>query len=176
MIKGQDVVLLLKLIANPDAFEWPQKKLSEHLCMSVSTVNASLKRLREVNLIVGKKVYNINAHEFIVHGVKYIFPQEFHGMTSGIPTGYATMMITTRSKDPIQVWSYAEGTRRGIESTALYPSVPKSISQFKDQRFYHLLCLVDVLRSRLSNVREKDAAKVVLKNAILGKHENTQTV
>jgi hypothetical protein len=168
MIKGQDVVLLLKLIANPDACKWTQKKLAEHLCVSVSTINASLQRLIEVRLIICKKVCRQNAHEFIVGGVKYLFPQEIHGMTGGIPTGYATLMVTSVSvTDPIQVWPYAVDAHRGLESTPLYPSVPESVSKFKDQKFYDLLCLVDVLRSRISNVREKHAATELLKNLIL---------
>lgn len=185
MIKRQDVVLLLKFIANPDALEWPQKKLAEHLCMSVSTINESLKRLIEVHLIVWRMsiendkyiLVKRSVYEFIVQGVKYIFPQELHGMTSGIPTGYAALMITSASiTDPIQVWPYAEGTHRGLSSTPIYSSVPKSISKFKDQRFYDLLCLLDVLRSRLSHIREIDYATDLLNNAILGMHENTQTV
>lgn len=195
MIKGQDVVLLLKLIANPDALEWPQKKLAEHLCMSVSTVNGSFKRLTEVLLIVWqmsieqdkygsykKDKYVLvkrNVHEFIIHTVKYIFAIDGCGMgyKTGIPTGYAGLMsINFSDTESIEVWAYAKGSHIGIETKPLYSSVPKSISKFKDDKFYELLCLIDILRDKDSgHVCHKQVTEY-LTYAILGMHENTQTV
>lgn len=180
MIKGQDVVLLLKLIAIKDSPQWPQRKLAEHLCMSVSTINASLKRLHESRLLLDlsdrKHVFRpYAAFEFITCSVKYMFLEELGGMTCGVPTGYNTLNHTTLSEtDHITVWPHAEGTHRGIASTPLYPSVPSSILKYPDPIFYELLCLTDTLRSKTSRVRDKDKAKDILHNLILGLNDSKQ--
>lgn len=181
MIKGQDVVLLLKLIANKNSTEWTQSKLAEHLCMSVSTINASLKRLHESRLLLDlsnrKNIFiPFAAYEFITCSVKYMFLEEVGGMTSGIPTGYSTLKHTTISTtDPILVWSHAEGTHRGMSSKPLYSSVPSSVLKYPDQLFYQLLCLTDTLRSTVSKVREKEKATTdLLKILILGQNDNRQ--
>ncbi len=60
MLKSQDVVLLLKLLATPPENEdkWTQSKLALHLCMSVSEVNAGIKRLAQSGLL--RKMQNVS--------------------------------------------------------------------------------------------------------------------
>jgi hypothetical protein len=59
--------------------------------MSASGVHAGVKRAVESGLLDrAKKRPRIRAvKEFLIHGVKYVFPPHRGGLTRGIPTGYA---------------------------------------------------------------------------------------
>ena len=173
MLKSQDVVLLLKLLANPSHLQWPQAQLAMHLCVSVSAINAGLKRLSSAGLVqlgqTGKLYQPVlrSCEEFLISGVKYIFPVKLGEFTSGIETSYAAPILKNyimSGGDPIPVWPYAEGRQRGMSLEPLYPSVPKSVSLFSDSEFYDLLCLIDVLRQ--GRVRERMYASKILKERV----------
>lgn len=51
MLKPQDIVVLLKLLAHPDHLDLPQHQLAAQLCLSSSAINASLARLNESGLL-----------------------------------------------------------------------------------------------------------------------------
>lgn len=187
MLKPQDVVLLLKLLANSDHLKWPQAQMARELCVSVSEVNAGIKRLIASGLLIIASPALISldelrkrlqseqqidrlyqpilkaCEEFLVSGVKYMFPAKLGEMTRGIATSYAAPVLKRYihiGADPIPVWPYAEGEEKGMSLEPLYPSVPKSISLFPDTKFYDLLCLVDTLRQ--GNVRERTQASKIL--------------
>jgi hypothetical protein len=173
MLKPQDIVLLLKLLANPLHLHWPQAQLAMHLCVSVSVINASLKRLVAVGLVqlghAGKLYHPVigNCEELLISGIKYIFPVKLGEITSGIKTSYAAPIMQNQiisSNDPIPVWAYAAGDQRGMSLEPLYPSVPKSISLFPDPEFYDLLCLIDAMRH--GRVRERNLALKILKEKL----------
>jgi hypothetical protein len=186
MLKPQDVVLLLKLLANYDHLKWSQAQMARDLCISVSEINGGIKRLISSGLLIIASpvltgMHGLNARlqsiqqidklyqpvlnacgEFLIYGVKYMFPAKLGEMTSGIATSYAAPVLKgyTRGNDPVPVWPYAMGPQRGMSLEPLYPSVPKSVSLFPDTEFYDLLCLVDTLRQ--GNVRERTQASKIL--------------
>ena len=166
MIKGQDIVLLVKLITNKEARKWGQVKLSQHLCVSSSTVNASLQKLRKSKLIVDSwgtirnhTPVKANCKEFIPC-IRYVWPANKAGMTVGMFTGsWLTSSNGLMIPGGSDVWPDAEGKDRGFELTPLYPSVPRSLRLYPDQPFYKMLCLIDRLRDHKStgieDVREQ---------------------
>jgi hypothetical protein len=191
MLKPQDVVLLLKLLAHPEHLKWSQAHMAMHLCVSVSEINAGIKRLISAGLLqiahpvlvnlagIEKRMQSKQqmdrlyqpvleaCKEFIISGVKYMFPAQLGEMTAGVVTSYASHVMkgyTTLGNDPVPVWPYAGGHQRGMSLAPLYSSVPKSIDQFPDTQFYELLCLVDVLRQ--GNCREYVKAVELLKERI----------
>ena len=191
MLKPQDVVLLLKLLANPEHLKWSQAHMAMHLCVSVSEINSGIKRLISARLLqiahpvlvnlagIEKRVQSKQqigrlyqpvleaCKEFIISGVKYMFPVQLGEMTAGVVTSYAAPVMkgyTTLENDPVPVWPYAGGHQRGMSLAPLYLSVPKSMDQFPDTQFYELLCLVDVLRQ--GNCREYVKAVELLKERI----------
>ncbi|MFH0898009.1 MAG: hypothetical protein V1855_00335 [bacterium] len=175
MLKPQDCVVLLKLLANPDSYSWPQRKLSDSLCISLSEINASMKRLFSTGLIRedlenGTLVPNLDAsYEFLVHGLKYCFPVKLGKYSRGIPTGVAAPIFKDQfadSNEPISIWPYFDGNARGMVLEPLYKSVPKSIKEHPDLVFYNLLSLVDVIRG--GRAREKGIALKLLESAIIG--------
>ncbi len=167
MLKPQDVVLLIKLLASVD-YAWSQNQLALSLCVSVSEINAGIKRLRQAGLLRLVKGENrpvlAAAEEFLIFGVKYMFPAQLGEYTRGISTSYAAPVFKGQialGKDPIPIWPYAEGDQRGLTLKPLYPSVPKSIMQYPDPAFYDLLVLVDAIRQ--GRIRERNMAIKLLK-------------
>lgn len=183
MLKPQDIVILLKILSTrilaKDANEvLPQNKLAVLLCMSVSEINAGIKRLIFSGLLspvisndrTKKIVYMPNkkaCEECLVSGVKYFFPVKLGAYSRGIATSYAAPIFEEHlvlGDDPIPVWPYGEGDKRGLALDPLYSSVPKSIAQFPDPLFYELLVLVDAIRS--GRAREKNIAIQMLKEKL----------
>lgn len=156
MLKAQDIVLLLKLLANPEHLNWPQHQLATHLCLSVSVINAALKRLSQSGLVrlgLEGKLYQpviVACEEFLVSGVKYMYPAQLGQYTRGIATSYAAPVFEKQiaiGQDPIPVWPYAEGTQKGLAMDPLYSNVPKAITQYPDEEFYDLFLFITDLAS-----------------------------
>ncbi len=165
VIKPQDIVVLVKLIAYPDGKNWSQNSIAVELCLSPSQINSALKRLVACRLITpyhppSKPQPIIQAcEEFFIHALKYILPSKLGEMTRGVCTSYAAPSFKgeiSLGSDPIPVWPYAEGQERGVSLMPLYSSVPKSISKYPDPVFYDLLTLLDAIRS--GRAREKQIA------------------
>lgn len=174
-IKPQDIVVLVKLIAQKDK-NWSQNSLAYELCLSPSQVNDAFKRLVIAELITPYKSPNkpqpiIQAcEEFFIHGLKYIFPARIGETARGIPTSYAGPSLKNEiiiGKDPIPVWPYGEGEDRGVALKPLYHSVPESIIKHPDKLFYDILTLLDAIRSGRS--REKKIAIKMLSNILKSK-------
>lgn len=189
MLKPQDIVILLKILSmmvlnKNDQDEYlSQNKLATLLCMSVSEVNAGIKRLVQSGLLAPVLTDNPKnkiiflpsksaCEECLISSVKYFFPVELGAYTRGIATSYAAPILEKHfilGDDPIPVWPYGEGDKRGLALEPLYSSVPKSLTQFPDQTFYELLVLVDAIRS--GRARERNIATALLKEKIHGKSQ-----
>jgi len=83
--------------------------------------------------------------EFLVHGLKYVFPVSPGAMTSGIPTAHSAPPLNKRivSSEDVYVWPCAEGSKRGQTIKPLYETVPAAAQ--KDPKLYELLALADAL-------------------------------
>ena len=185
MLKPQDIVMLLKILsamaipANANE-TLSQNRLATLLCMSVSEVNAGIKRLVLSGLLSpvstedskNKTVFLTSkaaCEECLISAVKYFFPVQLGTYTRGIATSYAAPIFEKHlvlGDDPIPVWPYGKGDRRGLALEPLYGSVPKSLDEFPDQLFYELLVLVDAIRS--GRARERNIAIKLLKEKIHG--------
>lgn len=173
MLKAQDIVLLVKLLANPDHLSWPQHKLASHLCYSVSAVNPGIKRLKQSHLLCQGLEENLYqpilaaCEEFLISAVKYIYPGELGSITRGIATSYAApvfggQIITGNDAPP--VWPHEQGKQRGLALKPLYHNIPNAVIEFPDQAFYDLLALIDALR--VGRARERNLAEKMLKEKL----------
>lgn len=100
--------------------------------------------------------------EFLVHGLKYVFPPHRGAMTRGIATSYAAAPLNgfiARGAEPIPVWPFAAGNERGIEFEPLYRTVPFAAS--RDPALYELLAIADALRE--GRARERKIAEEQLR-------------
>ena len=158
VLKPQDIVILLKLVAIGDS-SWSYNSLANELAMSPAEVHAGIKRCAAARLFDHQRNAPIRSAllEFLVHGIKFVFLPDRGALTRGIPTGYAAPplnLLIVQSSDPPPVWPTPEGSTRGYEFSPLYKSVPKAVA--KDDVLYELLALVDAIRD--GRARERNLA------------------
>jgi hypothetical protein len=152
-MRPQDVVVLLKIVAirNDD---WYNSDLANSLQISASEISEVLNRCKIAGLIDSKKrKVHINSFiEFLIYGLKYVFPAEPGTIVKGIPTAHSAPPINEHISAgvDIYVWPYAKGNKRGQAIEPLYKTLPAIIHE--DELFYELLALVDTIR--VGRVRE----------------------
>jgi len=161
MLNGLDILVLLKLSLQEEKSA-PSKKLADELTVEPSEIARSLKRSRNSGLVnlVGRenRVNRTALLEFLVHGLRYVFPARTGSMTRGVLTSVAAEPLKGKFIDtgePPPVWPYAEGTVRGTSVAPLHKRVPGAA--LRDSKLYELLALVDALR--IGRVRERQLAK-----------------
>lgn len=159
-LKPQDVLMLLKIIVAP---KLSQKDLAFSLEVSPAEISHGLKRLKVSKLLTSDGFVNKEACiEFLIHGVKYVFPSEFGPNSIGIPTSFARpgFKFVRFKKDEIYVWPHPEGEIKGITLRPFHPSIPNAC--LKDEGLYTLASLIEMVRS--GRVREQQiAAKEITK-------------
>jgi len=182
-MKSQDILLLLKVLSLekseldsvPDSEHGSQtsaRNLAALTGVGKTEVNASLNRSIDVGLakmsVRGKSLL-INKKpllEFIVHGIKYVFPVKPAEMTRGIPTAFAAPVLNKKlmsAGDLICVWPDASASDMGQAILPLYKTVPIAIKQ--DKQLYEYLALVDAIR--IGRARESKIAITELSKRIL---------
>ncbi|MFA6316921.1 MAG: hypothetical protein WC943_05830 [Elusimicrobiota bacterium] len=165
-LKPQDILLLLKLLASAGK-RWRLVDLAMELGLAQSEVSASLERAKRSGLIdPEKKSPNKSAlEEFLIHGLKYVFPAEIGMLARGIPTAHSAPPLAKRvvsGEDDQYVWPHPEGNLRGQAVSPLCPWAPEAAR--KDRRLHELLALVDALR--VGRARERMMAAEELRKRI----------
>ncbi len=151
-MRPQDIVVLLKIVAlrNDD---WRNSDLAYSLQISASEVSEVLNRCKIAGLIDSKKrkVHLNSFKEFLIYGLKYVFPAEPGALVRGIVTAHSAYPIKEYiSSDETYVWSYAKGNTRGQAIEPLYKTLPATVHE--DSLFYELLVIIDTIR--VGRVRE----------------------
>ncbi|MDO1450824.1 hypothetical protein Q0590_31410 [Rhodocytophaga aerolata] len=155
-MRPQDVVILLKIVAQ-DTQVWNYLTLSYGLSISQSEVSESLHRSAFAGLIDNEKksVYKKALLDFLIYGIKYVFPVKPGAIVRGMPTAHSARPLSEIiTSSEIYVWPDEEGIARGQSIEPLYSSVPKAIKG--DVRLYELLALVDAIR--VGKARERNIA------------------
>lgn len=159
-MKPQDIVVALKILAMRGD-HWSQNGLAHELGVSPSEVNGALKRLVTSRLFhYQQRVYmpRVTAiSEFVLHGLKYVFPGELGEPSRGIPTAHAAPVFEAEisHNEVLPVWPHPEGHSRGYALAPLHKCVPGAA--LRDTKLYSLLAIVDALR--LGRAREAAIAK-----------------
>lgn len=146
-MRPQDIVVLLKIISFKND-QWRSIDIAKEIQLSPSEVSEALNRCRTAKLIDSKKrKININSfREFLLFGLKYVFPTEPGAIVKGIPTAHSASPIKEHisSDSDIYVWAYAKGTHRGQAIAPLYATLPQAVQN--DKAFYELLTIIDTIR------------------------------
>lgn len=177
-IKPQDIAILLKLAVLGDS-HWRHIDLAAPLGLSQTEISFALDRCRTAGFIDSdKKTLNKPAlAEFLVHGLKYMFPAKPGPVCRGIATAHSApplARVIVASNEDHYVWA-CEGGR--VKGQAIEPLCPKAAAAVKaDLKLYELLALADAIRSGRHRehalaVRELEArlnrpAPIVYKGAI----------
>lgn len=161
-LKPQDVVVALKLVAHTGE-AWTQPELAKSLHMSASEVNHGLKRLEACQLYNPRerRVIRRSLEEFLISGLRYVFPAALGERTKGLPTSIGgspalSTKLLVDDEDHI-VWA-AKGRAarvRGRSLAPLYRTVPQAAAE--DPVLHEYLALVDALR--VGRARERTLAK-----------------
>ena len=181
-MRPQDVVVILKLIAqrpsikdegeakiNLKAITNNQNKtIAKNLQMSEAEISESLRRSEYAGLIADKSTKRVNQKaflEFLIYGIKYVFPTHPGALVRGVPTAHSALPMKDKIvSNELFVWEHPEGTVRGQAIEPLYHTVPKIVEQ--DPKLYELLALVDCIRtgtSRINSIAAKELENQILK-------------
>jgi hypothetical protein len=165
-MKGQDVLVLLKLLASAgQAWSYPQ--VAHALGMSASEVHAAIKRCTEAGLFNPhtRQPQRKALQEFLIHGLQYVFPAQPGPLVQGLPTAHGAPPLNQGLRFDIHevpVMPLAGGSTRGPEIRPLYRSAPLAAS--RDPQLYELLALADALRS--GRARERKLAREALEDML----------
>ena len=164
-MRPQDIVVLLKMIAL-DPKPWRIVDLASSLHVSQSEISESLNRNRVAGLVDGakRKAHRTALLEFLLFGLKYVFPAQLGPLVRGMPTAHSAPPLAHHivSGGENVVWPDDEGKVRGQSIDPLYPTVPQAARE--DKNLYELLALVDALR--IGRARERAAAGTELKSRL----------
>jgi hypothetical protein len=165
-MRPQDILILLKLITLGEQ-PWRYYDVAQALHISQSEVAEGLHRCQQARLVAPnkRKVFRTSLLEFLVHGLKYVFPVQPGPITRGIATAHSAPplaeLIISEGGDAY-VWPSDSGTLRGQAIAPLYPTVVAACSQ--DADLYELLALIDALR--VGRAREQKLAITTLTHRI----------
>jgi len=146
-MRPQDIVILLKIISLSNK-EWRYSDIASSISISQSEISEALNRCLIAKLIDNKKrnVHINSLFEFLVYGLKYVFPAVPGAIVKGIATAHSAPPLKEyfgQVKDNY-VWTYARGKQRGQAIDPLYKTLPGVVEQ--DKLFYELLAITDTLR------------------------------
>lgn len=158
-LRSQDILVLAKLLA----YAGPRPAMATMagaLSISSSEVHGALGRLARARLISaeGSRPLTANIEEFLLHGIKYMFPVSRGGPAVGLVTAHAALAqasgAASRSgaapasdagnADVPSVWPFEGGNDRGLALEPIYRTAPAAA--LRDPALYELLAVIDVLR------------------------------
>ena len=164
-MKGQDIVVLLKLVARGDR-KFQIHPLAHELGISPSELSASIRRSIYAGLVdpMERRCNPTAFIEFMLHGFQYVFPVKPGEITRGMPTAHSATPLKEKVLSNVDyVWPMPGGTVRGQAIKPIYKSVPYAAQN--DSALYQLLALADALRVGLA--RERKIASDIFKELIL---------
>src|SRR5260221_637463 len=168
-LKPQDVVVALKLVARGGS-KWTQPELARSLHLSAGEVNHGLKRLAACHLfnVRERRVARAALQEFLVGGLRYVFPTQLGLFGQGMPTAFTVGPLAEKlrlgDEDGV-VWVVPNKTAqaRGRVIEPLYRTVPLAAAE--DPLLYEYLALADTLR--VGRARERAMARDELAKRLL---------
>lgn len=157
-LKPQDIVVLLKILIWQSR-SWRQVDLAEEVGLSQTEVSFALNRLARSGLLDAskKRPMKLALTEFLIHGLRYVYPPELGGMGRGMATAYSHGSLAKRlvvSEGDRVVWPDPQGDVRGQILQPLYPTVTSAAR--KDPELHEWLALIDTVR--IGPVRARNLA------------------
>jgi hypothetical protein len=159
VLGGQDIVVLLKLAGLSG--DWTIRSLEAETGIPRAGIHRSIQSLAAAGLYdASRRRVNLSqAEEFLVHGVKYLFPPERGGETRGFPTAWAAPSLARRlagGDELPPVWPDSKGTKRGIALEPVHQAAAEIAR--RDPDLAERLALVDALRLGDARVRKLAAS------------------
>ncbi|MEZ4299012.1 MAG: hypothetical protein R3B70_28950 [Polyangiaceae bacterium] len=161
MLKPQDIVVLLALSVTEG--DPTYAGIAQAVGMSTSEVYSAVRRAEKSGLLNPETRRPIRRAllEFVLHGLKYVFPAERGGLTRGLPTAHAAPPLRNHIVGgdgmPL-VWPDPLGEVRGEALRPLYKSVPAAAR--RSPALYELLALIDAVRAGRARERAMAAEEL----------------
>ena len=158
-LKPQDILVLLKILTWEGRAKWMGIELARELGLSPFDISVGLERSRHAGLLdpSKRKVIKSALLEFLVHGLKYVYPAQPGAFCRGVPTAHSAPPLAAKivaGEHDSFVWPTEDGNRRGQTIPPLCKSAPRAAQ--KDPVLYELLALVDAIR--VGRAREREMA------------------
>lgn len=147
------------------------RALEQETGISKSQINVVLNRCYDVGLAkkdrhLGVPRANRRAlFDFIIYGLKYVFPVKPRELTRGISTAFAAPVLKEKlmsAGEFVLVWPDARGSAKGQRIEPLFKSANFAVR--RDPEMYALLALVDAIR--VGQPREVNLATELLKKRL----------
>jgi hypothetical protein len=159
-LKPQDVMLAIKLAIIRDR-GWTQPSLARDLHISSSEINHGLRRLAASGLYNPgqKRVVRAALREFLVFGLRYVFPAKLGIPSDGMPTAFSARPLREKlflDEGDEVVWSGPgiPSKVRGRAIDPLYKTAPLAADD--DPELHEYLALADAMR--VGKARERQMA------------------
>lgn len=153
------------------ANQYSVRALAYSTGISKSEVSAAMKRCNDIGLLKQDRytsLFLVNRSgliDFMIYGMKYVFPVRPRELTRGIATSIGAPVFKDKlmsAGDLLPVWSDPTGKTMGLSVQPLFKTVPYAVK--RDPRLYALLAIADALR--LGKQRESKYAESLLKDLI----------
>jgi hypothetical protein len=156
VLKGEDIILLLKLVSSPGR-AWTVRDLELATTIPKSSVQRALERLSEAGLTGqdGRTARVTQTEEFLLHGVRYVFPARLQAITRGVPAAWGAAPLAAELADSGEaspVWPHASGPARGPGLEPLHRTALNL--RATDPKLAEALALVDGIRAGDARVRD----------------------
>ena len=173
-LKPQDLLVLLKVAAHPPQ-RWTYAALGDALGLSASEAHACVKRAVASGLAVAPSRVEWspvlpNLLEFLLHGVRYVWPAAAGPVKRGVPTAFGAEPLASRlmaAPGEAPVWAHPEGKAKGPTLPPLYRTAPQAA--LADPSLYRLLALLDALRT--GRARERSLAARLMEAELMHSHD-----
>lgn len=162
-LKPQDILVALKLHLMRQQERPRLVDLGMELGLSQAEVSGSIKRAINSGLSEPENgvPYTEALKEFIIHGLKFVFPSQVGPVSKGMPTSISMEPLKSKiNSSEAFVWPDAEGKLKGHSIVPIYPSAPAAAK--KDSKLHELLSLIDAIRvgqARERKLAEKELVK-----------------
>lgn len=174
-LKPQDLLVLLKVAAHPPQ-RWTYASLGGALSMSASEAHACVRRAVASGLAVAPargewSPVRPNLLEFVLHGVRYVWPATLGPATRGVPTSYGAEPLVgkiTAAPGDTPVWAHLAGGAKGPTLSPLYRTAPHAA--LADPALHRLLALLDAFRA--GRARERTLAAQFMQAALTEEPED----
>ncbi|MBE7496784.1 MAG: hypothetical protein HS117_17720 [Verrucomicrobiaceae bacterium] len=170
MLKPHDILVTLKLLLAPEETPPTYAGLAAALQMSASEAHSAVARAVEAGLLrkplagSGRTMplpVRAALREFLVSGVKYVWPAGRGPVTRGVPTAGSLPAVASLlgmpQPDLAMVWPHPEGVR-GESVEPLYPRAAAVVAN--DAALHEWLALIDILRLKTGREAALAAAAI----------------
>lgn len=149
------MLVALKLAAHGD-HDWHYRSLSEELGLPYGATHSAVGRAGVCGLVDmrSRRAIVPALLEFLLHGIRYVFPAERGSQQRGMRTGPSASPLLehlTASEATPMVWPHRRGDTRGESLTPLHKAAPDAAR--RDPALYALLVAIDGIRIGGARVR-----------------------